>query len=105
MPRFDAASISSTSIEFPAAISRQVAGRDGWTLCAVQRFCQNARRRCLADPTRTREQIGVRDAIPQYRIPQRLGCRVLSHNLVKGLRTIFAGNHLVVHGNGMGIGL
>ena len=75
MPRLDAASISRTSSEVPAEISRQESqvpsGSSGGTVRAVQRLCQNARGGGLANAAHARENVSVRDAIRLDRVRER----------------------------------
>ena len=94
IPRWLAASISITSSDVPDAIvTARVAravGLDGGALLAVQRLCQDARERRLAGAARPGEEIGLPDLIGLDRVPERADDRLLSDDLVEGLRPVFA---------------
>ena len=65
---------------------------------AIERFGQNARGRSLSNSARTDEEVGVREAILLDRILQRARDVRLAHEIVKCLRSIFAGENFVTHG-------
>ncbi len=62
----------------------------GRPLHTVQGPGQDACRRCLATPTRTREQVGVIDASTIQRDGERGGHMLLPHHLVETCRSILA---------------
>ena len=64
---------------------------------AIERLGQNARHRGLADATRTREQIGVMQALLRQGIGQRLHDMLLPHHFGEIAGTVFAGKHEVGH--------
>ena len=74
MPRLEAASISITSGDPPAAISRQLAHTSarliGRPLHAIQAARHDARRGGLTRPALAGKNVAVRDAILFNRIPQ-----------------------------------
>ena len=100
-PVFDAASISSTSIDLPAAISWQdghsLQGVDRRTLCAVQPFGQDSGRCRLPDAPRTGEQVGVTDPIHLDGVLQGLDDRFLADHFFENLRAKFPGDDLIFH--------
>src|SRR5260370_3655621 len=101
MPRFDAASISITSSEVPAAISAGVAlpaRLRRRPLHAIQRFRQDSRRRRLSHAPRSRKNVRVRHAVILDRVSKRLGYVLLADEIVKRLLAPLAGYDLVAHG-------
>src|SRR6185503_11498646 len=68
-----------------------VAGLGGHTTDAVQRLCKNASGGGFADAASARENIGVMDAVVFQRVTKRSGNRVLTNDLIEGLRSELAG--------------
>ena len=101
MPVWLAASISSTSMSRPCAISTQashVAARIGRRpVHAVERPRQDARGRRLAGAARAGKHERVRDAAAGNGVAQRARDRLLSDDLVEPLRPPFAGKNLISH--------
>ena len=62
---------------------------------AIQRFCNQARGRGFPDPTYSGHQKGMCQPVAFDRIAQRLDHRILTDELRKILRTIFAREHAV----------
>ena len=94
-PVLEAASISRTSMQLPAAISMQ-AGRIAarfarLAVMAVQRLRQNAGRRGFAAAARSGEKKGMRDAAALKRIQQGAGDMLLPYEFMEVLGTPFAG--------------
>ncbi len=75
------------------------AGSHGRPLGAVQRLCQNARRGGLAHSPRTGKDVSVRDAPLDDGILQRVRDQPLAGNVIKKLRSVFAGDDLIRHSN------
>ena len=100
-PVLEAASISRTSIDLPAAISWQdghlLQGVIGRTFHAVQSLRQNSGRRGFAHAPRSRKQIGVTNAIDLDRILKGLDDRLLADNVLEKLRPEFSGDDLIFH--------
>ena len=101
MPVWLAASISSTSMSRPCAISTQAShsphGSGVGPFDAVQRPRQDARRRRLAAASRAREDERMRDAAARDRVAQRARHRLLPDDVVEPLRPPFSGENLVGH--------
>jgi len=66
---------------------------------AVQRHCQDARDRRLADSAMAAEDIAVRDALLRDRILQGAGDMLLADDVGEFLRPVFARQDLVAHRN------
>ena len=96
-----AASISSTSMSRPSAISTQAshdaARIGGRPVHAVQRARQDARRRRLADAARPGEHERLREPAARQRVPQRPRHRLLADDVVELLRPPLARDDLVGH--------
>ena len=96
-----AASISSTSMSRPSAISTHAshdAARVGRRpLLAVQRPRQDARRRRLADAARAGEHERLREPAARERVAQRARHRLLADDVVEPLRPPLARDDLVGH--------
>ncbi len=92
--RFEAASISITSSELPAAIVRQDShspqGVSGGPVDAVQRAGEDLRHRGLARSPRADEQVGVVHPVALDRVSQRAHHVLLADHLVEGLRAVAA---------------
>ena len=96
-----AASISSTSMSRPSAISTQashVAARiGGRSLLAVQPARQDPGRRRLADAARPGKHERLRDPLRRNRVAQRLRDAALADHVFEPLRAPLAGENLVGH--------
>ena len=101
MPVWLAASISSTSMSRPCAISMQAShsphGSGVGPVDAVQRPRQDARRRRLAAAARAREHERVRDAPARNGVAQRARHRLLPDDIVEALWPPFAREDLIGH--------
>jgi hypothetical protein len=101
MPRFDAASISMTSTEPPAAISRQLAqtpqGLIGGAFFAVEAAGDDARGGGLAGAALAGKNVAVGDAVLRDGIAQRGLDVLLVQHIVERLRTVFSRDDLI-HG-------
>ena len=64
---------------------------------AVERLCQDARRRGFPCPARPDKKVGVGQAILLDRILERAGDVVLPDDIVERLGSVFAGENLVAH--------
>src|SRR5207249_4812149 len=64
---------------------------------AVERLCQDARRRRFPCPARPDKKIGVGQAILLDRILERASDVVLPDDIVERLGSVFAGENLVAH--------
>jgi hypothetical protein len=89
-----------TRRDFAARIAL-AAGRFGRTLCAVERFGEDPRRRGFAHSTRTDEQVGVGQAFTLDGVAQGAHHGILPENFLEQLRTVFAGENLVTHGRNL----
>src|SRR5438552_889146 len=78
------------SCTFLAAITN-AAWRDGRPVHAIERLCQDARRRCLADPARSDKQIRMRQPILLDRVLERAHNMRLTDQIVERLWAIFSG--------------
>ena len=100
-PVWVAASISSTSMSRPCAISTQAShsphGSAVGPLIAAQRPRQDARGRRLADAARPGEHERLREAAAGERVAQRARHRLLPDDVVEPLRPPFARENLVGH--------
>ena len=101
MPRFDAASISSTSSELPAVISRQEShvpsGSSCRTLHAIERIGEDARGSGLADSPDAGKNVGVGYAVGLDGIRQRLRHVLLPDNFAECLWAILSGDNFIAH--------
>ena len=92
MPRCDAASISITSSDVPAAIAEADAARavrlGRRPVHAVEALREDARHRRLAGAARAGEEIGLAHLLRRDRVLQRADDRLLADDLVEGLRTV-----------------
>ena len=72
-----------------------------WRHCrpvdAIERFCQDARRRGFSGPARPDKKIGVSQTILFDRILECAGNVCLPNNIVECLGPVFAGENLVAH--------
>ena len=102
MPVCVAASISSTSMSRPSAISTHgvaLAARSAvGPVHAVERARQDPRRRRLADAARAREDERLSEPAARQRVAQRPRDRLLADDVVEPLRPPLAGENLVGHG-------
>ena len=80
-----------------AAIIAHAAWRNRRTFDAVERLCQNSRRRSFANAARADKKICVREAVLRHRIFQRTRDVALADQIVKRLRPILSGEYLVIH--------
>ena len=100
--RFEAASISITSSEVPAAIVTArlalPAGRQRRAADAVERAGEDLRHRGLAGAARADEQVGVVDPVALDRVAQRAHDVLLADDLVEGLRAVAAVEGRLGHG-------
>ena len=80
-----------------AAVIANAAWRDGRSFYAVERFCQNARRRCFADPARSNKQVRMCEPVLRDGVFQRARDVRLSDQIVKSLRPVFSRENLVAH--------
>ena len=94
MPRWLAASISTTSSEVPLGDrDAGVAGlvrRRRRPLLAVERLGEDARERRLARPARAGEEVGLAHLVVLDRVAERADDRLLADDLVEVLRPVFA---------------
>ena len=64
---------------------------------AVEAFCQNSRKRCFPNPTRSRKEVGVMESVFTQRMSERLNHRFLPHYTFKIMRPPFTGQYLRSH--------
>ena len=104
MPVWLAASISSTSMSRPCAISTHASqsphGSGVGPFIAVERPRQDARGRRLAAAARAGEHERMRDAAARNRVAQRTRHRLLPDDIVEALRAPFARENLIGHWTG-----
>ena len=104
MPRLEAASISITSGELPAAdleaTGAHAAGRGGRALDAVQAARQNAGNSGLPGAALAGKNVAVRDALLRDGVFERGADVLLADQLGKRLRPVFPGDDLVHEGVG-----
>ena len=107
-PVFEAASISSTSIERPSAISRQEGQASASVvrqgvgvgfvgLVTVDGLGKQARGRRLPDAARARKEVGVMQALVLDGVAERPRDVLLPRDLLEGLRAPLACDDLVGH--------
>ncbi len=94
IPRWLAASISTTSREVPAAIVRHelqvLSGRDRRALLAVQPLGEDAGEGGLPGAARAGEQVGLSNLVVADRVAKGADDGFLAHDLVEVLRAVFA---------------
>ena len=93
IPRCDAASISTTSSDVPAAIAARVTRAVGIrrrAVGAVQSLREDARERRLAGAARACEEVRLAHVARRDGVLERPNDRLLADHVVEPLRTIFA---------------
>src|ERR1044072_6953743 len=97
MPRLEAPSISSTSLELPCAVSSRgsPARRARRTPLTVHHLGEDARRDRLTNTAHAGEKKGVRNTLGANRVLQRAGDRLLTGYVLESLRTPFSRDHQI----------
>ena len=85
-----------TERNLPTRIARAAWSR-GRAVHAIQCFCQNPGSRCFPGPSRANKQISMRQSTLLNRVLESLHDVILTQNIVKDLRPIFARKNLVTH--------
>ena len=107
MPRCDAASISITSSDVPAAIATHAwqvpSGVARRPVLAVDRLREDARERGLAGAARPGEEVGLAHLALLDRIRERPHDRFLADHLLEGLGAVLAveGGHGTIQAEGL----